>query len=195
MNAIVSKLSPSITNMIRLDHTHVMASFHQYDMDAGAQTRQALVKTICLSLEMHAQMEEEIFYPAMRALGMDTATLDKSIPEHDEMKRLVGRLRQMDPDDAEYSDTLMELMRDVMHHVADEETILLRDAERSMEPERLSELGAQWTKRRLQLAAPHAGEIAWNTMRGLPTTSVLVAAGAVLAGTYLMKRSGRRHTM
>lgn len=193
MNALMNKLTPTITNMIRMDHTHVLASFHQYDMDAGAQTRQALVNTICLALDIHAQLEEEIFYPAMRALDQDRPAVDKSMPEHDEMRRLIARLRSLQPDDAEFNDTFMELMRDVMHHVADEETILLRDADRAMDPERLSELGAQMTKRRLQLAAPHAAEIAWNTVRGLPTTSMLVAAGAVLAGTYLVRRSGRRH--
>jgi hemerythrin superfamily protein len=193
MNSLMTRLSPTITNMIRMDHTHVLASFHQYHIDDSTQTRQALVNTICIALEIHAQLEEEIFYPAMRSLEKDRAAVDKSFPEHAEMKRLIARLRSLDPDDASYSDTFMELMRDVMHHVADEETILLRDAERNMDPDRLSELGAEMTKLRLQLAAPRAGEIAWNTVRGLPATSMLIAAGAVLAGTYLVRRSGRRH--
>jgi hemerythrin superfamily protein len=193
MNSLMTRLSPTITNMIRMDHTHVLASFHQYHIDDSVQTRQALVNTICIALEIHAQLEEEIFYPAMRALEKDRSTVDKSFPEHAEMKRLIARLRSLEPDDASYNDTFMELMRDVMHHVADEETILLRDAERNMDPDRLSELGAEMTKLRLQLAAPRAGEIAWNTVRGLPATSMLIAAGAVLAGTYLVRRSGRRH--
>ncbi|MDB5825335.1 MAG: hemerythrin protein [Herminiimonas sp.] len=193
MNSLMTRLSPTITNMIRMDHTHVLASFHQYHIDDSAQTRQALVNTICIALEIHAQLEEEIFYPAMRSLEKDRSTVEKSFPEHAEMKRLIARLRTMEPDDAGYNDTFMELMRDVMHHVADEETILLRDAERNMDPDRLSELGAEMTKLRLQLAAPRAGEIAWNTVRGLPATSMLIAAGAVLAGTYLVRRGGRRH--
>jgi hemerythrin superfamily protein len=193
MNSLMTRLSPTITNMIRMDHTHVLASFHQYHIDDSTQTRQALVNTICIALEIHAQLEEEIFYPAMRSLEKDRSTVDKSFPEHAEMKRLIARLRSLEPDDASYNDTFMELMRDVMHHVADEETILLRDAERNMDPDRLSELGAEMTKLRLQLAAPRAGEIAWNTVRGLPATSMLIAAGAVLAGTYLVRRSGRRH--
>lgn len=191
-STIANTLSPSITDMIRMDHTHVLSTFHQYELDSSPSTKQALVNTACIALEIHAQLEEEIFYPAMRDCAADTPIVEKSIPEHSEMRRLIGQLRSMSPTDSRYDQTFMELMRDVMHHVADEETTLLPDAERLM-PERLGELGAQMTKRRMQLAAPHAGEIAMNTVRGMPATSMLVAAGALMAGTYLMSRRFSRH--
>jgi hypothetical protein len=85
----------------------------------------------------------------------------------------------------------MELMRSVMHHVADEETVLLPAAERLM-PEKLCELGAQMTKRRLQLSAPHAAEIARGTVRTMPAGTMLVAGG-LLAGAYLLGRGIERH--
>ena len=193
MKSITSKLSPTITNMIRMDHTHVLATFHQYEIDTSPQTKQALVNTACLALEVHAQLEEEIFYPAMRAaLGSDT-TVEKSVPEHDEMRRVIATLRNMQPTDAGYDDAFMELMRDVLHHVADEETVLLPQAERLL-ADRLGELGVAMTKRRIELMAPRTGELASNAIRGFPASSMLVAAGAVLAGTYLAKRSFSRHS-
>jgi hemerythrin superfamily protein len=197
MKSITDKLSPTITNMIRMDHTAVMETFHQYEINSRPHTKKALVSTVCLSLEIHAQLEEEIFYPAMRGVGGDANFLDRSVPEHSEMRRLIAKLRAMEPDNPLYDDTFMELMRDVLHHVADEETTLLPQAERML-ADQLGELGAQMTKRRLQLAAPRAGEIAMNTARGFPASSMLVAAGAVLAGTYFAKKamnpmSGRRH--
>ncbi|TFW05733.1 hemerythrin domain-containing protein [Oxalobacteraceae bacterium OM1] len=191
MKSFTEAISPSITNMIRMDHTHVLATFHQYEIDSSPQTKQALVNTACLALEIHAQLEEEIFYPAMREFAADTKIVQKSVPEHDEMRRLIAKLRSMEPTDTAYDQTFMELMRDVLHHVADEETTLLPDAERLLS-DRLGELGAQMTKRRLQLAAPRAGEIAMNTMRGFPTSSMLAAAGVVLAGTYFAKRAFER---
>jgi hemerythrin superfamily protein len=192
MQSIAAKLSPSIVNLIRMDHTHVLATWHQYDVDTSPGTKQALVNTACLALEIHAQMEEEIFYPAMRALDSSNPAIQKSVPEHDEMRRLITKLRGMQPTDAGYDDTFFELMRDVLHHVADEETILLPEAERLM-GDRLGELGATWMKRRVELAAPRTGEIATNLIRGMPASSLMLAAGAVLAGTYLMKRNGRSH--
>ena len=193
MKSLTNTLSPTITNMIRTDHTHVLSVFHQYEIDTSPQTKKALVDNACVALEIHAQLEEEIFYPAMRAFATDAPVVEKSIPEHNEMRRLIDQLRRMEPTDPAYDNTFLELMRDVMHHVADEETSLLPDAERLL-ADRLGELGAQMTKRRLQLAAPRAGEIALSTIRGFPATSIVVAAGALLAGTYLAKRTFSRHT-
>lgn len=192
MKNFTDRLSPSITNMIRMDHTSVLETFHQYEMHSSPQTKKALVGTICLALEIHAQLEEEIFYPVMGNLAADTPVVGKSVPEHNEMRRLIAQLRAMEPTDPAYDQTFLQLMKDVMHHVADEETTLLPDAERLI-PDRLGELGMQMTKRRLQLMAPHAGEMAMNTARTFPTSSMLVAAGAVLAGTYFAKRTMSRH--
>ena len=191
MNAMINRISPSATSMIRMDHTHVLASFHQYTPDSRPQLRQALANAICLALEIHAQLEEEIFYPALRGVVTDAHVLDKSVPEHNEMKRLIGTLRGMQPSQPEFDDTLLQLMRDVMHHVADEETVLLPQAERLLGKERLGELGAQMTKRRLQLMAPRAGEMALNTVKAMPASTMLMAAGVVIAGTYIARRAMR----
>jgi hypothetical protein len=65
-------------------------------------------------------------------------------------------------------------MRDVLHHVADEETTLLPDAERRLAGQ-LGNLGAAMTKRRLQLLGPNLGEVAVNTVRAFPAASLLSA--------------------
>jgi hemerythrin superfamily protein len=185
-------LSPGITTMIRMDHTQVLATFHKYRLDAAPEKKQALVETICTALEIHAQLEEEIFYPAMR--NADAPLIDKSVPEHQEMRRLIAELRAMPAGGARYDETFMQLMRDVIHHVADEETRLLPDAERVLK-DRLAELGWAMTRRRMELAKPRAGEIAVNVARSYPAAVLSVAAvgviGAVLAGRAL----GRRHAV
>jgi hemerythrin superfamily protein len=187
---VISKLSPPITKMIRMDHSHVMLSFHKFGSEASPQKKQAIVESVCLALDIHAQLEEEIFYPALRSVDGGNEVLAKSKPEHDEMRRLIEQLRGMEAG-AQCDATFMELMRSVLHHVADEETVLLPAAERLM-PERLSELGAQMTKRRLQLAAPHAAKIARSTARTMPAGTMLMAGG-LLAGAYLLGRGIERH--
>ena len=183
-----TKLSPRITTMIRMDHTHVLATFHKYRIDSAPDKKKALVETICTALEMHAKLEEEIFYPAMRAAAPQV--VDKSYPEHNEMRRVIAALRSLEPGSEAYDQAVMELMRDVIHHVADEETMLLPEAERSM-PERLEELGWEMTRRRFELAGPRAGEIAVNAVRSYP--GVVVTAVALLAvGGYLAYRESTR---
>jgi hemerythrin superfamily protein len=187
MHALLNKLSPSATEMIRADHTRVLASFHRFAADARPATKQALVNMICTSLQIHAQIEEEIFYPAMRGAG--SALLNEFEPEHEEMRSLIATLRGMQPTDEQYDQTFMELMRTVIHHVADEETMLLPNAEAVL-GEQLSELGRQMMKRRMQLTAPRAGEMARDSARAKPNT-LLFGAGAVLGAAYLLRRAFR----
>ena len=189
MTPLADQLVPDVTNMIRLDHSHVLATFRQYKPDSRPQTKQGLVQGACLALEIHAQLEEEIFYPALRQV-CDHEMLRRAGPEHDEARRLIGLLRGMQPTDARYDDTFMQLMRCVLHHVADEETQLLPEAERLL-PERLGELGRQMTRRRLQLAAPRAGEMAASMVRALPTSTVAVSLGLLAAGLWLGMRIAR----
>lgn len=188
MNEMMSRMSPSATTMIRMDHTHVVATFHKYRIDSSPDRKQAIAETLCLALEIHARIEEEIFYPAMRSVDPDI--VDKSIPEHNQMRRLIAQLRQTRPQDQAFDTTLMELMRDVMRHVADEETILLPDAERVL-GDRLGELGAEMTRRRFELAKPHAGEIAVNTVRTFPAATLAVT-GAFVLGAFLVGRAVTR---
>lgn len=189
MHALLTRISPSVTDMIRADHTRVLATFHRYKADTPAATKQALVGSLCLALEVHAQAEEEIFYPAMGSV--DNTLVGKLIPEHDKMRSLIGTLRPMDPASPQYDATVMELMREVMHHVADEETVVLPQAERVL-GERLGELGGRMMKRRLQLMAPHAGELTRHKARALPKTNLLLFAGALVGVAFLFQQFGRR---
>lgn len=187
----LKKLSPSITDMIRFDHSHVMLTFHQYTRDKRPSVKKALAETICDALEIHATLEEEIFYPALRPRATDHKVMDKSEPEHMEMRRVIDELRRTDPTDSRHDELVFELMRDVQHHVADEETVLLPEAEQVMTKERLSELGTEMTKRRLQLVTPKAGKIARNTAVGFSGSTAAVVmgvAGALFAARALTRK-------
>ena len=186
MSSFLSQLSPSITNLIRLDHTHVLTAFHQYEIGSSPRLKKGLTDNVCLAIEIHAQLEEEIFYPAMRTVA-DNEILRKSTPEHDEMRGLISRLRNMPVGDPAFDDTFFELMRHVMHHVADEETMLLPAAERLI-PDQLSDLGAQMNKRRLELTGPRAPELASSLARSMSTGTLVGIGSAVLAGAYLLTR-------
>ena len=188
MHALLTKVAPSITDMIRADHGRVLATFHRFKARTSPATKRALVASISLALEVHAQAEEEIFYPAMGSI--DTALVGKLIPEHDKMRNLIGALRGMDSAAPQYDSTVMELMREVMHHIADEETVLLAEAERVL-GERLGELGAKFMKRRLQLMAPHAGEMTRAKARAFPKANLLVLAGALAGAAFLFQRMRR----
>lgn len=187
----LSKLSPSITDMIRFDHSHVMVTFHQYTGTTRPSVKKALAETICDAVEIHATLEEEIFYPVMRGLAGGEPVIQKSPAEHEEIKRLIANLRATDASDFRHDGLMHELMRNIMHHVADEETVLLPEAERMLSKDRLNELGAQMTRRRLELLSPKAGKVAKNTLVGFSgsTTAIVVGlASAMMAAKFISRR-------
>ena len=188
----ISSFSPAITRMIRADHSHVLLLSHKYTADTSPQRKKAIVGAICLGLEIHAQLEEEIFYPALQAIDPSNGVLLKSKPEHAEMRRLITELRQLDPGDARYDGTFHQLMRGVMHHVADEEAELLPRAENLL-GDRLHELGGQMTRRRMQLARPHVGEMTVQHVRAMPASTMFLAGGLVLTA-LLLALSFRKQT-
>jgi hemerythrin superfamily protein len=189
MTSFFSRFLPSATNMIRLDHTHVLSTFHQYKASAPVRVKKGLVNTMCTALEVHAQLEEEIFYPAVREVTQNEL-IAKSLEEHQEMRRLIGLLRQMEPEARDYDETVATLMRDVMHHVADEETLVLPEAERLL-ADQLGDLGMQMTKRRLQLVGPRSGEIALDMGRAASgNTLALTVVGLTAVGLLVARRTG-----
>ncbi|MFC5870699.1 hemerythrin domain-containing protein [Aquincola agrisoli] len=90
---VVHALSPGITAMIRLDHSHVLTMSHRYRANASPERKRLIADAVCLALEIHAQLEEEIFYPALEVVLTADEVLGKSRPEHDEVRRLIGRRR------------------------------------------------------------------------------------------------------
>src|SRR5262245_36437458 len=95
MNASVTRIIPDITTMIRMDHAHVLALFHRFRAHTSPNRKRALVRSACLALEVHAQLEEEIFYPALRGVLSGDDVLEKSEPEHNEMRGVIGELREL----------------------------------------------------------------------------------------------------
>jgi hypothetical protein len=177
------------TDVIRADHARVMAAFHRYSIDTPPAAKRALVKTICIALEVHAQMEEEIFYPAMRGLG--NATVDGLTSEHSKMRSLIAALDGPEPASGQYDNLFMELMHEVIHHVAEEETRVLPEAERMLGAQ-LGTLGAQMAKRRLQLLRPRTTELIGNQMRAAPKAGLAAGALAVVAAGFLASRAYKR---
>ncbi|MEA3097219.1 hemerythrin domain-containing protein [Caballeronia mineralivorans] len=188
-----SSMSPTITAMIRLDHMHVLAAFHRYHASSPWWRKRAIVNSTCAALEIHAQLEEEIFYPALNGVLTDDERLAKSRPEHDEMRATISKLRATGPENAAYDGLFLQLMREVMHHVADEETVLLPAAERALKNE-LRSLGTAMTRRRLQLLGERPGEIAVTTAGTFPVATLLLGSVLLLGLTHYLPKSRRvRH--
>ncbi len=177
--------SPEITTLIRLDHTHVLAAFRRYRAGSSAARKRALAANVCLALTVHAQLEEEIFYPALRASSPEA--VEKSVEEHTQMRSLIQELRATAPTEAAHDEIFARLIRTVLHHVAEEETVLIPLAEKALK-EQLRALGWRMTARRLQLLRPHAAEVATTTALTFPVATTVAALGVCAAVWVLLRR-------
>ena len=180
-------VSPQITTLIRLDHTHALATFRRYRSYLSGSRKRALVTHACLALELHAQLEEEIFYPALFAQVGETPELNRSIEEHDQIGALIERLRQMPSREADFDSAFCELIRTTLHHIADEETILLPLAELRLR-DQLRELGMKMNLRRLELLGPRMDEAATTTVVTFPLLTAAATAALCLTAWLLFVR-------
>ena len=112
------------TALLREDHQEVMALFEQFELavsSAQDDRRQEIALEICELLTAHAQIEEEIFYPAARAAVGDEDLFDQAEVEHAVLKELIEQLQDMEIDDPLYDAKVRVLAEYVRHHVGIEE--------------------------------------------------------------------------
>ena len=111
--------------MLIADHRNVEQLFKQYDKlaeDGGTYNeKEALAATICAELSIHAQVEEEIFYPAARDVLDEEDLVDEAVVEHASAKDLIAQLADMSPDDDLYDAKVKVLSELIEHHVEEEE--------------------------------------------------------------------------
>jgi uncharacterized membrane protein len=160
--------SPQAIAMIKADHRRVEELYQQYQHLAGRPAEQrAVVEQICRELEVHAKLEEDLFYPAVQAkLGKEGMDLvDEAVKEHSEMKRLIRQLEASGGTDASYDQTVHLLIRGVQHHVQEEEGGMLPQAEQQL-GSGLDRLGMQMQQRKHELLAaiPVAGQPGEGTL-------------------------------
>jgi hemerythrin superfamily protein len=90
-----------------------------------------MVQTICRELEVHAQIEEEIFYPAAREAVRDSDLLDEAQVEHNSAKDLIRQLQDSQPDDELFDARVKVLGEYVKHHVKEEQGELFPQVKKS----------------------------------------------------------------
>ena len=161
--------------VLKADHAKVQELFRRYEQ--AGERRGELAEQIFTELEIHATLEEELFYPALRGRvnpailkperppaggATDDEEADGSaeeedlvaeaLEEHQEVKTLIATLRGLDPGDAQFQTLFTELREGVEEHVGMEEDELMLDAEAALGGE-LERLGRQLEERKERLMA------------------------------------------
>jgi iron-sulfur cluster repair protein YtfE (RIC family) len=142
-------------DLLDADHIAVKHLFVEYARLAVASAdadgnKQALAQKICNELTVHAQIEEEIFYPALREATDAGALLDEAQAEHQEAKDLIAQIEGMAAADEAMDDLVTKLACAIEHHVKEERDHLFPKA-RAAAGLDLDALGAQLKDRQQEL--------------------------------------------
>lgn len=121
-------------------------------------------------LEIHARIEEEIFYPALRDSQGLGNRLDESIADHESVRTLLMQMEETVPGSSRWVESLKELMRKVEKHVQEEESELFPKARSSLAPELQEDLFERMLIRKAELAGGGA-ESAWRGAQGAKADS------------------------
>jgi hemerythrin superfamily protein len=107
--------------LLKADHRQVKEWFGQFAATRSDARKQTLAQKICQALTVHAQIEEEIFYPAFLEATEEEDIHHEAAVEHDGAKRLIAEIESSGPDDEYYDAKVTVLSEMIKHHVNEEE--------------------------------------------------------------------------
>ena len=181
-NPAVAKSDDAVA-MLTADHLKVKSLFEQFAQlkseDDAYDQKAALVLRICQELTVHAQLEEELFYPAVRDAIDDQDLMDEATVEHDCAKELIAQLQEMEPEDDLFDAKVTVLGEQIRHHIKEEEDEMFVKAKKAKLD--TAALGEDMASRRKELMSelPHRFD---------------ASAEASSAKSQSMKRSSEKRT-
>jgi hemerythrin-like domain-containing protein len=132
--------------LLKQDHREVEELFSRFEKTGSSSTkrRQELVSRMIEALSMHAAIEEQVFYPAVRQeVSKANDTVLESLEEHHVVKWTLSELEKMDPADERFTAKVTVLTESVRHHVREEEKELFPMVRKELGADRLRELGSE----------------------------------------------------
>lgn len=107
--------------LLKADHKAVSELFSEYEKARSSSRKKALISEICTALSVHAQIDEEIFYPAVKAALKDKLLVPEATVEHASLKDLIAQIEAVEPDAEMVEARIKVLSEYVKHHVKEEQ--------------------------------------------------------------------------
>jgi len=137
--------------MLKADHRKVSALFADFEKARSASRKKSIVAQICQELTVHTKLEEEIFYPAVKAALKDHELVPEANVEHGSVKDLIAQVEGIEPDGEMYDARVKVMGEFVKHHVKEEQNEMFPKAQKTKID--MLALGAQMGARKQELLA------------------------------------------
>ena len=134
--------------LLKADHREVEDLFSQFEKARSRKLE--LAREICNALKVHTQIEEEIFYPAVKP-KIDEEMVNEAIVEHAAAKDLIAEIEAMDGSEELFEAKMKVLQEQIEHHVEEEEKEMFKEVRDTRLD--LKELGTQMATRKEELMA------------------------------------------
>jgi len=139
------------TALLKADHKLVSGLFEDYEKASTKAMKKKIVAQICTELSVHAQVEEEIFYPAVKKALNDYLLVPEATVEHATLKSLISQVEGIEPDGEMFDAKVKVLCEYVEHHVKEEQNEMFPKAKATKLD--MMELGSQIAARKTELLA------------------------------------------
>jgi len=137
--------------LLRADHKLVSDLFAEYEKARSPSKKQQLVGQICTELTVHAKVEEEIFYPAVKQALKDKELVPEATVEHATLKALIAQVEGVEPEGEMFEAKMQVLSEYVKHHVKEEQDEMFPKAKATSLD--MKDLGAEIAARKEVLLA------------------------------------------
>ena len=117
--------------MLRADHRKVSALFEEFEKSRAPARKKALVAQICEELKVHTELEEQIFYPAVKEALKDHELVPEATVEHASIKDLIAQVEGAEPEGDDYDAKVKVMSEYVKHHVKEEQTEMFPKARKT----------------------------------------------------------------
>lgn len=148
--SLPAKVQDATTLLIE-DHKLVDGLFKAYENALTKTIKKKLVSQICMELSVHTQLEEEIFYPAVKKALKDHELVPEATVEHETLKSLIAQVEGVEPDGEMFDARIKVLCEYVEHHVKEEQEEMFPKAKATQLD--MKELGGQIAVRKQELMA------------------------------------------
>ena len=137
--------------ILKADHKLVSGLFEDFESARAATRKRKIVSEICQELTIHARVEEEIFYPAVKQALKDAELIPEAQVEHESLKMLISQVEGVEPDGEMYDARVKVMSEYVKHHVKEEQNEMFPKARETKLD--MVELGALMLQRKEELKA------------------------------------------
>jgi hemerythrin superfamily protein len=145
----------NVLKVIKKDHSAITSLFSKFEKTGRSShdRRLELFEQIRRELQIHSRVEEEIFYPFLKALNGNSGRnlISEAVQEHKEIAELLTQISRLQPTDKNFDEKVETLFENVENHIQEEEGEIFQFAKENCSEEQLEELGREVEERKTTL--------------------------------------------